>query len=116
MTAWLVVAPERPDDKELPNSAWIARWTIQLAPIAPATLTGADAVRAAFEQHIATTPGLAGVAFFGHGAEDQTLRRGSTARRCGACVPRWRQRRPAARVLGPRVRLLVGQDARLPRH
>jgi hypothetical protein len=71
VSAWLVVAPERADDAALSSSAWIARATIRRAPVAPATLTGTDAVRAIFEQHVAGTPGLTGVAFFGHGAEDR---------------------------------------------
>ena len=71
MTAWLVIAPERADDDALRNSAWIAQCTIRCAKIAPATLAGAGAVRAAFERHVAATPGLAGLAFFGHGAEDR---------------------------------------------
>lgn len=71
MTKWLVVAPERPDDDALAATAWIARETMARASIAPMMLTGIDAVRAAFEQRLKESAELAGLAFFGHGAEDR---------------------------------------------
>lgn len=71
MSGWLVVSPERPDDEALAVTAWIARETIARAPIAPAILAGAGAVRAAFERHLADVAGPAGLAFFGHGSEDR---------------------------------------------
>src|SRR4051794_19445099 len=71
MSDWLIVAPERPDDEALAATAWIARETAARAPSASATLLGIGAVRAAFEQHLAASADLSGLAFFGHGKEDR---------------------------------------------
>lgn len=71
MTDWIVLAPERADDDALKVTAWIARETIALAARAPISLIGSDAVRTEFERAVATTAGLGGVAFFGHGKPDR---------------------------------------------
>lgn len=71
MKPWLLVAPERPDDTSLPAASRIARETAARAPLGPTVLAGRGAVRAAFEGLLDATPGLAGLAFFGHGADDR---------------------------------------------
>lgn len=71
MTSWLVVSPLRDDDEALRATAWVARKTIEHATEAPESLLDGAAMRANFEQHLAATPELAGIAFFGHGGEDR---------------------------------------------
>lgn len=71
MTTWLVLAPEREGDEALANSAWIAHHTISRTSPSPLSLLGVVAVRRRFEELVARTTDLSGVAFFGHGAQDR---------------------------------------------
>ena len=71
MTSWLVVSPLRDDDVALRATDWIARKTIECAAETPESLLDSAATRADFERRLAENPGLAGIAFFGHGGEDR---------------------------------------------
>ena len=71
MSVWLVLAPERDDDENLTRSAWVAQQTMARAPHPPNALLAGKATRTEFARHVATTPGLEGIAFFGHGADDR---------------------------------------------
>jgi hypothetical protein len=71
MTSWLVVSPQREDDEALRATAWVARKTIDHAEEPPESLLDSAATRENFERSLAENPGLAGIAFFGHGGEDR---------------------------------------------